>query len=70
MPFGMGHRACIGRNVAMVNIVKVLTVLMRCYRIEAVHDGEGKGEGLLRTTTVGIGQMEEKLRCRVSVKEG
>jgi benzoate 4-monooxygenase len=63
MPFGMGHRACIGRNIAMINIVKVLTVLLRCYEVEAVDKEE-----ILQTVTVGIGEEDGPLWCRIKQK--
>ena len=29
MPFGIGHRACIGRNIAMINILKVTSTFAK-----------------------------------------
>jgi len=39
-PFGVGHRACIGRNVAMMSIVKVLAAVWRRYDLELVYPNE------------------------------
>lgn len=59
-PFSTGHRMCIGRNMAMANMLKVLTTVLRRYRLEAV-DLEDK----IGTLSVGISEKEGLLRCRV-----
>lgn len=60
MPFGAGHRMCIGRNIAMANMLKVVTVVLRNYELEAVDKDEP-----LKIVTVGIGEKEGPLWCRV-----
>ncbi|KAH8807787.1 cytochrome P450 [Xylogone sp. PMI_703] len=64
MPFGMGHRMCIGRNIATINVLKALTALIRCYEFEAVDMEEE-----LKVVTVGIGEKEGPLLCRVKARK-
>jgi cytochrome P450 len=60
MPFGMGHRACIGRNIAMMNILKVTTTLLRNYKFEAVDKDE-----TLELLHQGVAEKKGPLMCRV-----
>jgi benzoate 4-monooxygenase len=60
MPFGAGHRMCIGRNIAIMNMLKVITVVLRNYELEAVDKEES-----LKVKTVGIGEKEGPLWCRI-----
>lgn len=60
MPFGAGHRMCIGRNIAMTNMLKVVSVVLRNYELEAVDKDEP-----LKITTVGLGEKEGPLWCRI-----
>lgn len=39
-PFGVGHRACIERNIATMSIVKVLAAVWRRYDLELVDPSE------------------------------
>lgn len=64
MPFGAGHRMCIGRNIATINIVKIVTTLLRIYNFEVVEKDER-----LDIMTVGIGEKEGPLWCRVSQRQ-
>lgn len=64
MPFGMGHRMCVGRNIAMINIVKTMAALVRCYEFTPVDAGE-----VLEIETVGIGEKKGPLWCRVKRRE-
>ncbi|KAK5056690.1 hypothetical protein LTR84_012222 [Exophiala bonariae] len=57
-PFGVGHRMCIGRNMAMTSILKVLTTLLKNYQLEMV-DPKQK----IVTANVGISEMEGPLMC-------
>jgi benzoate 4-monooxygenase len=63
LPFGSGHRQCIGKNIAMISIVKVLTVVWRRYKLEAVDPDEP-----LVVESVGIGEKKEPflVRARLS----
>lgn len=60
MQFGMGHRSCIGRNVAMINIMKCVTIIGRHFILEAMESNE-----LLKMETVGIGEKKGPLMCRI-----
>jgi cytochrome P450 len=60
MSFGMGHRSCIGRNIAMMNILKVTATLLRNYKLEAVNLYE-KLEILHR----GVAEKKGPLMCKV-----
>jgi benzoate 4-monooxygenase len=60
-PFGAGHRACIGRNIASINILKVFSVLWRNFEIEAVNKDE-----VLEMESVGVGEKKGPLLCRAS----
>ncbi|KIW16058.1 hypothetical protein PV08_06109 [Exophiala spinifera] len=58
LPFGAGHRGCIGRNIASMSVVKVLVTLWRRYELEAVDvDGDEK----LVMESVGIGEKKGPL---------
>lgn len=61
MPFGAGHRMCIGRNIATINIVKIITTLLRSYNFDVMEKKDR-----LDIMTVGIGELEGPLMCRVS----
>ncbi len=60
LPFGVGHRACIGRNIATMNIMKITTTLLRNYRFEAVDIKEK-----LVMESVGIGEKRGPLLVKV-----
>jgi hypothetical protein len=48
----------------MINIVKVMTLLVRCYRLDAVDKDEA-----LATESVGIGEKKGPLMCTVAIAE-
>lgn len=60
MPFGMGHRSCIGRNIAMMNILKVTATLLRNYKLEAVDVNER-----LEILHQGVAEKKGPLMCKV-----
>ncbi|CDM34511.1 hypothetical protein DTO013E5_5013 [Penicillium roqueforti] len=64
MHFGVGHRMCIGRNIATISIVKIITTLFRSYDFDVMDKDER-----LDVMTVGIGEKEGPLWCRVSWRE-
>ncbi len=64
MPFGIGHRACIGRNIATISIVKVLATLWRNFEFEAVDKHEE-----LQMESVGVGEKKGPLLCIVRKRE-
>lgn len=75
MPFGAGHRACIGRNLASVEINKVAASVLARYRVELV-DGEeggekkaGGGGGRPPMTSFGIADLEGGLVVRLRRRE-
>lgn len=59
-PFSIGHRMCIGRNLAMMNILKVTTTLLRRYDIVMENPKEK-----IVSVSVGISEKEGPLMCRV-----
>lgn len=59
-PFSVGHRMCIGRNLAMTNILKVLVTVLKNYTLELVHPDEE-----ILAISVGISEKEGPLMCRV-----
>ncbi|OAL36936.1 hypothetical protein AYO20_03705 [Fonsecaea nubica] len=62
-PFGAGHRACIGRNVATMSIVKVLTAVWRRFDLEVLDPAEE-----LIVDSVGIGEKHGPLMVRAKVR--
>lgn len=60
-PFSTGHRMCIGKNLAMMNILKVLSTVLRNYKLEMVHPEEP-----VDTLSVGISEKKGGLLCRIS----
>lgn len=64
MPFGAGHRACIGRNIANINILKVISTLWRNFEFSPVDKEE-----ILEMESVGVGEKKGPLLCTVSPRE-
>ncbi|KAH8889199.1 cytochrome P450 [Thozetella sp. PMI_491] len=64
MPFGAGHRACLGRHIANVNILKVLSTLWRNFEFEPVDPQEK-----LQMESLGVGEKKGPLLCRVRRRE-
>ncbi|KAH7378988.1 putative cytochrome P450 [Cadophora sp. MPI-SDFR-AT-0126] len=61
--FSVGHRMCIGRNLAMTNILKTTTTILSMFEIEPLSkDPE------VRLRSAGIGEMEGKFWCRIKTK--
>ncbi|KAH7010076.1 cytochrome P450 [Ilyonectria destructans] len=58
--FSIGHRMCIGKNMAMTNILKVLTTVLKHYELEMM-DPKQK----ISTISVGISEKDSPLECRV-----
>lgn len=65
IPFSMGHRMCIGKTIAMTNILKVTSTLLRRYTLQAV-DTEQKRP---RLYSVGVTEMDGPMLCRVQKRE-
>jgi hypothetical protein len=55
----MGHRQCIGRNIAIISIVKIVTTLMRNYGFEVLDTEE-----MLEVRSVGIAEKKGELMVR------
>lgn len=59
--FGAGPRQCIGRNIALVSIWKILTSLLRKYEFTLVDPEE-------KLVTINFGVVEKKGPLNVRVK--
>ncbi|KAL4952489.1 cytochrome P450 [Aspergillus filifer] len=64
IPFSVGHRMCIGRNLAMTNILKSVTTLLSLFDFKPV---ERKKSVAVRSP--GIGEMEGEFLVRVRLRE-
>ncbi|KAH8806130.1 cytochrome P450 [Xylogone sp. PMI_703] len=62
--FGMGHRSCIGRNIAMISIIKVVSTVLRHFRLDAMDRDE-----VLEMETTGVSDKKGPLWCKVSSRE-
>ncbi|KAM5384641.1 hypothetical protein ACJZ2D_001386 [Fusarium nematophilum] len=58
-PFSIGHRMCIGRNMAMTNMLKLVSTTFKHYRLKMV-DPKQK----ISTLSVGISEKDGPLLCR------
>ncbi|KGO39078.1 Cytochrome P450, E-class, group I [Penicillium expansum] len=63
IPFSIGHRMCIGRNLAMTNILKTVTTLISQFEFHPISQDDH-----VRVRSSGIGEMEGSFQCKVSVK--
>jgi cytochrome P450 len=63
MPFGMGHRSCIGRNIAMINILKVASTLLRNYEFDLLDREES-----LELLHGGVAEKRGPLMCKVKMR--
>ena len=63
-PFSIGHRMCIGKNMAMTNMLKLVSTTFKHYALEMVHPEEK-----IATLSVGISEKEGPLICRVKRRE-
>ncbi|KIW93407.1 uncharacterized protein Z519_06012 [Cladophialophora bantiana CBS 173.52] len=59
-PFSMVHRVCMGRNMAMINILKVVTTVLKCSMLESTNPKEK-----MRTVSVGNSEKEGPLVVQV-----
>ncbi|KAM6520189.1 hypothetical protein FALCPG4_013742 [Fusarium falciforme] len=59
-PFSMGHRMCIGRNMAMTNMLKLVATTFKNYHLEMEDPTQ-----IIFTISVGISEKEGPLMCRV-----
>lgn len=61
---------CIGRNLAMTNILKTVTTLLSQFEFEPVDLGEKDHKHGVRVQSSGIGEMRGPFLCRVFVQGG
>ncbi|KAL4749004.1 hypothetical protein BDW72DRAFT_205134 [Aspergillus terricola var. indicus] len=65
IPFSVGHRMCIGRNLAMTNILKSVCTLVTLFEFEPLEKKKD-----VRVISPGIGEMKGVFEVRVRVREG
>ncbi|KAL4908465.1 hypothetical protein BDW74DRAFT_175146 [Aspergillus multicolor] len=63
IPFSVGHRMCIGRNLAMTNILKSVTTLLAMFEFEPVEKRKS-----VSVISPGIGEMEGGFEVRVRMR--
>ncbi|KAL4878787.1 cytochrome P450 [Aspergillus karnatakaensis] len=63
IPFSVGHRMCIGRNLAMTNILKSVTTLVALFEFEPLEK-----RTVVRVESQGIGEMRGAFPVRVSLR--
>ncbi|KAL4932004.1 cytochrome P450 [Aspergillus undulatus] len=63
IPFSVGHRMCIGRNLAMTNILNSATTLLSLFDFESLEKRTS-----VAVRSPGIGEMEGEFFIRVSVR--
>ena len=59
-PFSIGHRMCIGKNMAMTNMLKLVSTTFKYYQLEMADPTQK-----ITTLSVGISEKEGPLMCRV-----
>ncbi|KAH7077544.1 cytochrome P450 [Paraphoma chrysanthemicola] len=64
MPFGAGHRACIGRNIATMEIYKMVGSILSRYNVELVHRGSSACS-MPNTTSFGVADLDGGLLVRL-----
>ncbi|KAL4736043.1 cytochrome P450 [Aspergillus similis] len=65
IPFSVGHRMCIGRNLAMTNILKSVCTLVTLFEFEPLEKKKD-----VRVISPGIGEMKGDFEVRVRIREG
>ncbi|RDW65769.1 putative Cytochrome P450 [Aspergillus mulundensis] len=65
IPFSVGHRMCIGRNLAMTNILKSVTTLLAMFEFEPLQEQK---ERSVRVLSPGIGEMAGCFEVRVRLR--
>ncbi|KAL4963139.1 cytochrome P450 [Aspergillus stella-maris] len=63
IPFSVGHRMCIGRNLAMTNILKSVTTLLSLFDFKPI-----KKRKSVAVRSPGIGEMEGEFLVRVRLR--
>ncbi|TVY16709.1 Pisatin demethylase [Lachnellula arida] len=62
IPFSVGHRMCIGKNLAMTNILKTTSTLLAMFEFETLSNQPA------RLLSSGIGELEGGFLCRVKMR--
>lgn len=62
IPFSVGHRMCIGKNLAMTNILKTTSTLLAPFEFEALSNQPA------RLLSSGIGELEGDFLCRAKMR--
>ncbi|KAJ9499212.1 hypothetical protein H2202_005369 [Exophiala xenobiotica] len=65
IPFGHGSRQCIGKNVAMMELIKLVGTLLLYFDLELVDDGDEKRSEIPRSKSFFFARMETPLLVRV-----
>ncbi|KAL4757557.1 cytochrome P450 [Aspergillus foveolatus] len=65
IPFSFGYRTCIGRNLAMTNILKIVCTLVTLFEFEPLEKKKD-----VRAISPGIGEMKGDFEVKVRVREG
>jgi cytochrome P450 len=75
MHFGMGGRQCIGKTIAMTNIYKLMSTLLREFEFDLASEGEKADvvKGLFRgkmpeMVSVGISDLKDPLMVKVRLR--
>lgn len=67
MHFGLGGRQCIGKTIAMTNIYKIMSTLLREFNFE-LADKQAQRNGMPELISVGISDLKEPLMVRAHVR--
>ena len=65
MPFGSGHRACIGRNLANVEMQKIVVSILARYEVALVGDAD-TGPRMVRTKSFGAAEVTENFIVKLT----
>ncbi|KAF2020413.1 cytochrome P450 [Aaosphaeria arxii CBS 175.79] len=65
IPFSIGHRMCIGRNLGLTNLWKTVTTLLNRFDFETISPDRP-----VRVESSGIGELRGSFLCRVALKKG
>lgn len=67
MPFGSGHRACVGRNIATAEIQKLVVSLLARYEITLAETSEtySKQDTMPPTKSFGVADLEGQLAVKL-----
>lgn len=69
MQFGAGHRACIGRNIAMTELYKLIGSLLARYDFEYLSEGRVESGTMPEMTSFGVADLKHGLMVKVMARE-